>query len=71
MPSDERSMTFEYLILSLPTFGEPSVAQGDSASVTMLNVLGQQGWEAVGMTQLTEGTVAVLLKRSTGNADSP
>ncbi len=39
--------TWEYLVFALPTFDE----------------LGAEGWEAVGMTQLADGSVAVLLKR--------
>lgn len=54
---------WEYLIVSLPSFGPAQTMQGQSASVSMLNHEGQQGWEAVGMTALGEGAVAVLLKR--------
>jgi hypothetical protein len=38
-------------------------APGASASVAALNREGNQGWEAVGMTALADGTVAVLLKK--------
>ena len=55
--------TWEYLIVALPTFDEPESSQGRSASVTMLNQEGANGWEAVGMTLLADGRVAVLLKR--------
>ncbi len=54
---------WEYLIVSLPTFGEAKVTQGESASVEMLNREGAAGWEAVGMVTLGDSTVAVLLKR--------
>jgi hypothetical protein len=37
-----------------------------SASVAALNGQGDQGWEAVGMTSLADGTVAVLMKRPRG-----
>jgi hypothetical protein len=54
---------WEYLIVALPTFATPSTAPGASASVDVLNREGHRGWEAVGMTSLPDGTVAVLLKR--------
>jgi hypothetical protein len=54
---------WEYLIVALPEFQAPSSAPGSSASVVMLNEQGAAGWEAVGMTALDEGHVAVLLKR--------
>ena len=57
------SETWEYMIVSLPTFEVGKAAPGDSASVTLLNREGAKGWEAVGMTVLGDGSVAVLLKR--------
>ena len=54
---------WEYLILSLPEFRPPTAAPGASDSVAMLNREGAAGWEAVGMTSLGNGTVAVLVKR--------
>jgi hypothetical protein len=54
---------WEYLIVALPAFEAPSRAPGVSASVAALNGEGAQGWEAVGMTALPDGTVAVLMKR--------
>jgi hypothetical protein len=54
---------WEYLIVSLPTFAPAKVAQGESPSVEMLNREGASGWDAVGMSTLADGTVAVLLKR--------
>ena len=54
---------WEYLIIALPAFEAPTRAPGASASVAALNTEGNQGWEAVGMTALPDGTVAVLLKR--------
>ena len=55
--------TWEYLIVALPPFNVPSGQQGASPAVTALNYEGRQGWEAVGMTSLADGSVAVLLKR--------
>jgi hypothetical protein len=54
---------WEYLIVSLPTFEPAASRQGESAAVEMLNQEGTNGWEAVGMTPLPDGTFAVLLKR--------
>jgi len=56
--------TWEYLILALPAFKAATAIQGQSDSVAVLNTEGSQGWEAVGMTALGDGHVAVLLKRS-------
>ena len=53
---------WEYLIVALPRF-EPPTAMPASAAVGALNREGEHGWEAVGMTSLADGTVAVLLKR--------
>jgi hypothetical protein len=55
--------TWEYLLVSLPEFDTAKSAKGDSASVATLNREGAQGWEAVGMTALSGGSYAVLLKR--------
>jgi hypothetical protein len=55
--------TWEYLIVALPAFGTAAATQGVSASVVALNQEGNAGWEAVGMTSLADGTVAVLMKR--------
>ena len=55
--------TWEYLIVSLPTFEAAKTAPGRSASVDRLNHEGADGWEAIGMTALADGSVAVLLKR--------
>jgi hypothetical protein len=57
-------IAWEYLIVALPDFGVATASQGESASVAMLNREGAVGWEAVGMTSLEGGRVAVLLKRS-------
>jgi hypothetical protein len=54
---------WQYLIVALPTFGKASSVRGESASVEMLNTHGSEGWEAVGMATLADGSVAVLLKR--------
>lgn len=58
---------WEYLIIALPAFDSPTATPGVSASVAALNREGSQGWEAVGMTALADGTVAVLLKRPAGD----
>jgi hypothetical protein len=55
--------TWEYLIVELPSFEAPSLAPGASAAVHALNHEGEQGWEAVGLTPLGDGRIAVLLKR--------
>ena len=54
---------WEYLILSLPAFEAAKATQGQSAAVDMLDREGADGWEAVGMSVLTDASVAVLLKR--------
>ena len=54
---------WEYLIVALPDFESAAARQGESASVTMLNREGRNGWEAEGMTALPDGRVAVLMKR--------
>ena len=54
---------WEYLIVELPSFQTPTHAPGASAAVHALNEEGERGWEAVGMTPLPEGKVAVLFKR--------
>jgi hypothetical protein len=56
--------TWEYRILSLPTFEAAKPVPGDSPSVDLLNHEGAGGWEAVAMTALADGSVAVLLKRA-------
>jgi hypothetical protein len=61
-------MAWEYLIVALPDFKPATTTQGQSGSVTMLNKEGAGGWEAVGMTALGDGRVAVLMKRH-GEAD--
>lgn len=53
---------WEYLIVALPRFEMPT-AMPESAAVAALNREGAYGWEAVGMTSLADGSVAVLLKR--------
>lgn len=55
--------TWEYLIMELPGLEAPTHAPGASAAVHALNSEGKQGWEAVGLTPLTDGRIAVLLKR--------
>jgi len=60
--------TWEYLIVALPRFELPTTLPEASAAVQALNTEGQLGWEAVGMTLLDSGSVAVLLKRPSGRA---
>jgi hypothetical protein len=55
--------SWEYLIVALPRFELPTATPGASAAVQALNAEGHLGWEAVGMTLLDGGSVAVLLKR--------
>jgi hypothetical protein len=58
-------VAWEYTIVALPRFEAATqfrTAEG-SPAVAMLNREGDLGWEAVGMTALRDGTVAVLLKR--------
>jgi hypothetical protein len=54
---------WEYLIVSLPEFEAARAAQGESTAVKLLNREGDNGWEAVGMTELRDASFAVLLKR--------
>jgi hypothetical protein len=54
---------WEYLIVQLPGFEPPTHAPGSSAAVQALNEEGDRGWEAVGLTPLSDGRIAVLLKR--------
>jgi hypothetical protein len=55
--------TWEYLIVELPSLEAATHAPGASAAVQALNGEGEQGWEAVGLTPLTDGRIAVLLKK--------
>jgi hypothetical protein len=56
--------TWEYLILSLPRFEAAQDTRGHSPAVDVLNREGAAGWEAVGMTVLDDGSVAVMMKRA-------
>lgn len=56
---------WEYLIVSLPPFEAARSTPGHSAAVDVLNREGAAGWEAIGMSTLADGSVAVLLKRHT------
>jgi hypothetical protein len=62
-------ITWEYSIVALPRFDAPTATRGPAGSpaVALLNAEGRNGWEAVGMTALQDGTVAVLLKRPDGD----
>jgi hypothetical protein len=61
---------WEYLIVALPAFKAATATQGQSDSVVSLNHEGADGWEAVGMTALGDGHVAVLMKRDAGTQTS-
>jgi hypothetical protein len=66
-----KTMTsWQYEILALPEFQSPAHVRGHSASVTILDKEGAEGWEAVSMIPLTGGGVAVLLKRP-GTSEPP
>jgi hypothetical protein len=56
-------VVWEYHIIALPTFEPPTSSPAASAAVRTLNGEGAQGWEAIGMTTMTDGSVVVLLKR--------
>ena len=58
-------ITWEYSIVALPHFDAPTATRdvAGSPAVALLNNEGRFGWEAVGMSVLADGTVAVLLKR--------
>jgi hypothetical protein len=58
--------TWEYMIISLPAFAAPTRLPTSSPASQALDEVGSQGWEAVAMTVLDAGAVAVLLKRPTG-----
>jgi hypothetical protein len=53
------------MILSLPPFEAPTRLPTSSPALQALDEVGTQGWEAVSMTVLASGEVAVLLKRPT------
>jgi hypothetical protein len=55
---------WEYLMLALPRFDPPTPGRGESAAVRTLDEVGEQGWEALNLVQLSDETVVVLLKRS-------
>ena len=54
---------WEYRVVSLPRFADPTTSTEPSAAVEVLNEQGADGWEAVGMTVLANGNIAVLLKK--------
>jgi len=70
--ANDATTRWEYLLLALPRFEAPTAARGESAAVRALDDVGEEGWEAVGITNLTDETVAVLLKRAkTAELGSP
>lgn len=63
-PEHNNDMTaWQYMIIALPEFEEPTASRGLSDAVRTLNNDRARGWEAVGMTVLGDGRVAVLCKR--------
>jgi len=54
---------WEYLVVAIPPFGVARTSQGESSAVDALNREGIDGWEAVGLTVLPDGSAAVLMKR--------
>lgn len=56
---------WEYRIISLPRFEDPTSTSEPSAAVSVLNEQGGRGWEAVGIMVLPNGSIAVLLKKPT------
>jgi hypothetical protein len=61
--------TWEYLIISLSEFEPAKPSPGGSESVNVLNREGGNGWEAVGLTPLRDGSFAVLMKRPVEHGD--
>ncbi len=59
---------WEYRVVSLPSFRDPTTSSEPSAAVEVLNEEGARGWEAVGMTVLANGSIAVLLKKPKADA---
>jgi hypothetical protein len=55
---------WEYLMLALPRFEAATTGRGDSPAVRALDEVGEEGWEAVSMTQLSDDSVVVMLKRA-------
>ena len=62
-PEAEVAGRWEYLIVALPAFPPASQTPGASDAVRRLNDEGDQGWEAITLTPLADGTMAVLFKR--------
>jgi hypothetical protein len=62
-PEVETTTRWEYRIVALPGFSPASKAPGASDAVHQLNDEGDRGWEAVTLTPLADGTIAVLFKR--------
>ena len=60
---------WEYLVVALPRFEAPTASRQSSPAVRSLNEEGAHGWEAVGMTLLDDGNIAVLLKRPVASAN--
>jgi len=62
-PEPGADLRWEYLIVALPSFPPASQTPGASDAVRHLNDEGDQGWEAITLTPLADGTMAVLFKR--------
>lgn len=56
-------LRWEYLIVALPSFPPASQTPGVSDAVHHLNDEGDKGWEAITLTPLADGSMAVLFKR--------
>ena len=50
---------WEYLVVALPTLHAP----GESTAAARLDEEGKLGWEAIGLSTLSDGGCAVLMKR--------
>lgn len=58
-------ISWEYLIVALPAFESAKSTRGHSEAVAVLDREGAEGWEAIGMSTLADGSVAVFMKRRT------
>lgn len=62
-PEASTCQRWEYLIVGLPAFPPATQTPGVSDAVRHLNDEGDRGWEAVTLTPLSDGSMAVLFKR--------
>jgi hypothetical protein len=54
---------WEYRIVAMPPFRPPTPTAVGSEAIHALNKEGEQGWEAVTMMELADGTITTLFKR--------